>query len=91
MPVGLAGGGWDRVRAAQCGEGGLGVQPLRVVAGDDQDGCGAIGPDPEDVEQLRCGAGRQACDVGLQRFDLGAQLEVTSGKQSQRVLGDRSR
>jgi len=47
----LAGGGWDGVRAAERGEGGFGAQPVRVVAGCDEESRSTVWADTKHLEQ----------------------------------------
>ncbi len=56
-PFGLVGGGFDGADAAKGGEGRLAVQPLGVVAGRDEQRCGAVGADADAVEELRAVGG----------------------------------
>jgi hypothetical protein len=81
----LARGLFDGADAAERGEGCLAAQPLRVVAGCDQQGRRAVGPDPEPCQQ----AGRGGLDCcGHSPPELGHFLwTVTTGDGTKYVFG----
>ena len=53
VAVGLAAAGWDGAGAAERGEGPLGVQPVGVVTGGEQQRAGDIGSDAGDCQEPR--------------------------------------
>ena len=64
--MGLAGGLLDGADAAEGGERGLAGQPLRVVAGGDEQGGGAVGSDADAVQKLRGAGGDGAVDAAVE-------------------------
>ena len=63
MPDDLAGGGFDGRDSAEAGEGRLAPQPLRVVAGHDQERGGVVGTDARQRDQrgAACATSRSRC------------------------------
>ncbi len=73
VAAGVAAGGGDGSDAQQPGQGGLGVQPVGIVAGGDQQLPGGVDPDAVDPGQGRCGGGDQDGQVSVEGGDLGVE------------------
>ena len=75
--------------AAQVGEGGLGAQPLGVVAGGDQQLPGGVDPDPGQGDQGGRDRGDQVLELGVELVELGLELLPAAGQGPQAGLGGR--
>ena len=87
VSVHAAAAGRDRCGAAQMGEGGLGGDPVGVIAGARQELAGDLGADTAKREQVGRDVGDQLGDLVIGFADLLAQLLVTSGESTQGGLG----
>jgi hypothetical protein len=70
VAVGLAAAGRDRGDSAEPGEGRFGGQPVRVVAGADQQRRGGVRADAVGGKQLGCDLLDQAGAPGVEHVDL---------------------
>ena len=61
----------EPVPAAECGEGGFTVQPVRVGPGGDQELGGGVGADTVGRPQAGIGLGHDRVDLGLESLGLG--------------------
>jgi hypothetical protein len=83
VPDGLARRGLDRAGAAHCGEGGLAVKPVGVVAGGDQRLGGGLHADAVALQQPRRGAPDRPGDCRIQAADLRIQGQPAAAQAAQ--------
>jgi len=77
----------ERGNATEPGPRGLGTDPLRVVAGNDENLSGGVRSDPERVQELRRDLAGQLLEEGLVLFDLDVQVPPPTGQGAKGVLG----
>src|SRR5664280_694096 len=87
----LSGGGRDGVGAAERGEGSLAVEPVRVVAGGEQERGGGDNPHPGQRGEGRRGRLCQVGKVLTKVLGLGPQGQGSAGQQAKGVLRRRQR
>src|SRR5450759_226366 len=87
----LSGGGRDGVGAAERGEGSLAVEPVRVVAGGEQERGGGVGSHPGQRDEGRRGRLCQVGKVLTKVLGLGPQGQGSAGQQAKGVLRRRQR
>jgi hypothetical protein len=68
-------------------EGSFRAQPLRVVAGADQQLAGGLDPDPGQGDQRGSGRGDQGLQLGVELVELGLELLPAPGHPPQGDLG----
>ena len=90
--VGLAGRRGERCDAAEVRERGFVADPLRVVAGGDQQDRGGVDADAVDLEQLGCGACARACRADASSGgDLGVEGVHAAAERRDRESSSRTR
>jgi hypothetical protein len=68
------------------GEGGLGAEPLGIVAGGDQQLAGGVDPDPGQRDQAR-GRRHERLELGVELVEFGLELPPAPGQGPQGGLG----
>jgi len=71
------------------GEGGLGAQPLGVVAGGDQELASGVDPDPGQGDQRGRDRGDQQLELDVEPVELGLELLPATDQAPQAGLGGR--
>ena len=87
VAVGAARGRGDGCGTAQVCEGGLGAQPLGVVAGGNQQLAGGVDPDPGQGEQGGSDGGDQGLQLAIEVVEFGLELLPTPRQGPQGGLG----
>jgi len=87
QPGGLARGRLDRAGATQRGEGGLAGQPVRIVAGGDEQLGGSVHADAVAIQEPGRDPGDQPSDLPVELADLGVQGEPAAPEGAQGELG----
>ena len=85
--VGLAGRGVDRGDPAEVGEGGLGGDPLGVVAGGDEQQGGGVGADTVEGEQARRGRADEVGELVVEAGAVGVDVEHPAAEGLHGQLG----
>src|SRR4051794_28668965 len=84
----LAAGGLDGRGAAECRQGALAPQSVRVVAGEREQLGGGLAPDAVLGEQPWSGECDEFVELGLERADLGVQRAVSTRDRAQNAARD---
>jgi len=83
----LAGRGVDRGDPAEVGEGGLGADPVGVVAGGDEQQGGGVGADTLQGQQARGGRCDEPVELAIQAGAVGVDVDDASSEGLHGQLG----
>src|SRR4051795_3497152 len=75
VPAGLAARGRDRADPTELGKGGFGVDPLQVIADEDEHFCGSASLDAVGLDHCRGSLLEQQVELSIVGSDLGIKVE----------------
>ena len=70
--------------SAESGEGTFVADPVRVLAGGDEERAGGVGADAETFDHLGCGLGDERCEKPVEGVDLVVEFEDPPGEGLER-------